>query len=176
MRTKPVIEFPKTRAIKCVGKTAQRRDNFFKTELIWMPNQIHMVEEAHADEFIKYPDIWAECDVATGEVLMDQYVEMCSKAGLPPLLAIEDIVVNTPSEFPEREPPSDMTDEEIDELLKTQKGTLNDAIRTAIDGLDPDNPDHFTTTGKPKVKAIEQIINEAVSADSVKAVWDEMNG
>jgi len=47
-------------------------------------------------------------------------------------------------------------------------------IIAAITDLDPENPDHYDKSGKPKVGAVAEILGEKVTAAEMKAALAEM--
>lgn len=50
------------------------------------------------------------------------------------------------------------------------------AIKEAIGQLDPENPEHFTKGGDPKVEAIEAILGYNISAGERDEVWESLQG
>lgn len=66
--------------------------------------------------------------------------------------------------------PSDLTElfaQAGDELLQTKPKTLADAIQL----LDPSNTEHFTTSGKPQVDALSELMGVKVSATERDEAW-----
>ncbi|MBY6223563.1 HI1506-related protein [Ferrimonas balearica] len=46
-------------------------------------------------------------------------------------------------------------------------------LAQALAQLQPDNPDHFTQSGKPKTEALEALVKQPVSAKARDSVWAE---
>lgn len=177
----------KTRHIKFVGKTPRRRDNLFRSGLVWMPGEVHVVTDEMAAEFTKYPDVWAEVD-ENGGILVDQYLSACAKAKLPPLLVDEapapkDVDAgqkgNGTEGQDEQNPGQGSDDEKQGDDKAPDPAADADpiaAIKQAIYSLDRNNQDHFTEKGSPKVAAVREIAGEDVTVAMLNQAWKEIDG
>lgn len=51
------------------------------------------------------------------------------------------------------------------------KPTRSQAILQAAEGLSPKNPDHFTSDGRPQVKALEAVLGYGITAQERDKAW-----
>lgn len=57
--------------------------------------------------------------------------------------------------------------------LPTAVAVEQQALLAAMAQLEPDNPDHFTTTGKPQVDVLGALLGEPISAAERDAAWEQ---
>lgn len=76
--------------------------------------------------------------------------------------AINDDFDSTPTESPTETPTEVPTEAPTD---------APESIFEAIGQLDPENPEHFTKSGKPEVKALEAILGCPVTAKERDSAW-----
>lgn len=62
-----------------------------------------------------------------------------------------------------------------DDLTSDQEQYDPDELRNAISKLDPDNNDHWTTTGKPQTDALSDIIGRRIKSKERDEAWRKMN-
>lgn len=65
-------------------------------------------------------------------------------------------------------------DSQLNDALTAQQLSLR--IRAAVAGLDKANPEHFTTTGSPKVAAVSAALGESVTGEQLKAALASQGG
>jgi hypothetical protein len=59
-----------------------------------------------------------------------------------------------------------------DQSLLLDQGSVPDTLATAIALLDPANVDHFTSTGKPQIDALETLLGHKVTAAERDEAWE----
>lgn len=136
--------------IMYIGNKPEKRDTVAGSNLYWPGNgTILKVEHTAAIQLIRHPDVWIEVD-EEGEPINPQ-VATKKKGG----------------KAPEPEPAAD-----------EDKGDIGiEDVKAAIFGLDREDPDSFTDTGKPKLKAVAAAMGvDDLDVKLVNAAWKEIDG
>jgi len=183
------------RYFQYIGNKPVKPDNVAKTGIIWNgKGDIKAVPAGAADRLLSHPDIWVEVprrvaeDVAKGfgvvtvDVIGDQYAEKCSDA-----MAVAKVdgdlayaamaLGNTDALTIPADAPPIRNDDTPDPLPPEDDVVITaEDVKSAIFTLDRANPEHFTETGKPRVKAVSAAIGQTVTAALVAEAWAEIDG
>lgn len=170
------------RLIQYIGKKPRKTDNANSpsSEVIWNgPHDVQPVEEKFCPSLLKFPSIWRD---VTDVKLVAQGAGLGSSLSGPG----EPTKVENPAGSPPQQPTGDGNQGAGDGANQPPQGDgdanvveFSDdkatAIKQAIELLDPKNPEHFTGSGVPQVKAIEQLLGYDISAADRDAAWAEVN-
>lgn len=153
------------RLIQYIGKKLRKIDNVNipSSQVVWNgPNDVQAVEEKFCPSLLKFSTVWQDVtDAQQGQ----------SGAGLQSKPNPNGSQGTQNSGDGSQPPQGDGNQGTVVEFSE-DKAT---AIKQAIQLLDSKNGDHFTGSGVPQVKAIEQLLGYDISAADRDAAWGELN-
>jgi hypothetical protein len=136
-----------------IGKKKEWRDTIARTGCVWHGfGDVQTVDAKAAGQLLRFKEIFVRADELER-----------IKADLEKQLDEPELVVE-PDELPAMTPREQEAGVDVE---------LKSKILDALNQMDPANPDHFTTGGKPRVSVVESIIGVDVSAEQVAAVFVE---
>ncbi|MFL0806756.1 MAG: hypothetical protein K6L60_05665 [Oceanobacter sp.] len=125
------------------------------------------LEKVFAEEEARQLAVSKEANVAEPLEVLRFAINRCIDAGQSDqaMTMVREMLAPEPTEMPNPDPG---TGEEIDR-------TEIEAIQAAILALDSENTEtDFTTTGKPRVKAVERVLGRDVTSEQVDTAWNEI--
>lgn len=139
-----------------IGKKKEWRDTIARTGCVWHGfGDVQVVEAKAAGQLLRFKEIFARAEELDAiKAKLEQQL-----ANEPELEPVQQAVTV-----------SAVTPREQDALVSVE---LKAKILDALNQMDPADPEHFTTAGKPRVSVVEQIIGEDVTAEQVAAVFME---
>lgn len=148
--------------IAYIGNKTQKRDTVAYTGAIWSGfGDVQVVDARAASLLLKHPTVWCKQDQL-------ESIKEKLKAG------IENEAQQQAGQQAQQEADKAEADAE-----KPQEDTAKiEAIKSAILALDPTNPEHYTTKGKPKIDAVNVLMPEDLTADGkeVEAIFKALGG
>ena len=162
-----------------VGNKPEKTDTVTHSGLYWPgPGAVLEVDYTIAVQLLRHPDVWVEVD-EDGNVINGKSMRSGQSVGKRPQQPAPKAPESPPQDDGDDdgsgETDSDGDGGEGDDTADHCEVTI-DAVKEAIQGLDRENPDHFTAVGKPKVKAIEFALARKVTAALVAEAWKEIDG
>lgn len=151
-------------AIAYIGNKEIKKDTLCRTGVVWYGQfDVQAVDPVPASRLLKFPSVW---------IREDQLEEYLGN--------IEESLSNDSDDEQEHDQAADTSNddsaEDEDEDSSSDAKKIED-IQTVITSLDQENSDHFTSNGKPKVKAIQARMPDVeISAADVAEAFSALEG
>lgn len=158
-----------SKRIRYIGKKPRKEDNVASSNFVWEhPGQVKEVSDEVAIRLLNYPSVWVEEGAANDPGANAKY---------------ERITGTKESTIIQNGETVDGTGEVVEpEKVKPVENAAgfafsndpSEAVEQAIRMLDPDNDDHFTGQGIPRVGAIEALLGYPIKAEARNAAWEKL--
>ena len=153
-------EFIAPVAVAYIGVKPSKRDTVANTGVVWNGfGDVQVVDARAASLLLKYPTVWCKKDDLkdVGETLKREAAEAAKAEAI------------TEQEVAKPKPVLEPTPED---------NAKKEAVKAAILALDTANPDHFQANGKPKIKVVNVLLGDGLTATAqdVAEAYAELGG
>lgn len=152
--------------IAYIGTKEIKNDTLCRTGVVWFGQfDIQTVDPVAASRLLRFPSVFIRADK------LEQYMEDLEKSLVEDGVGKDESDQSSDDSGQQSEPT--LSNGSTHESPGNEAVTKNfESIQSVILSLDSENPDHFTTKGKPKVEAVRARMPDVeVSADDVAEAY-----
>jgi hypothetical protein len=145
--------------IAYIGAKEIKHDTLCRTGVVWFGQfDIQTVEAVPASRLLKFPSVFIRA------AKLEEYMEALEESLAEDSAQIDDLSTEQVAQDSLSLADAEIAKDPVEEASKKEI----EAIQTVILSLDSENPDHFTTRGKPKAEAVRARMPDVdVSADVI---------
>ena len=150
-------------AIAYIGNKEIKQDTQCRTGVTWYGQfNVQAVDPVPASRLLKFPSVWIRAED------LDKY-----KESIEATLVEDEKEEVTASETESNTAPAEPEKEDATGESGVDR---TEAIQTVILSMDQENPDHFTSGGKPKIEAVRARMTDCeISTAEVTEAWKKLD-
>lgn len=153
--------------IAYIGTKEVKQDTLCRTGVVWFGQfDIQTVEAVPASRLLKFPSVFIRAEK------LEEYMEALEESLAEDSAQIDDLS----TEQVAQDSPSLVDAEKLPDTAEDEASAkVIEAIQAVIISLDQENPDHFTTRGKPKAEAVRARMPDLeVSAEDIAEAFKSL--
>lgn len=167
---------PRVMQVTYIGQKRVKRDTVAGTDTIWMGyGDSQEVPYKQGVNLLQHPDVWMRTDKfleAEGDSATMQDAGFSGSQGGEPNPEEQKDPNPNPNPQANQDPQENQEDKKDSEAQAIELSVMN-----AILSLNPENEEHFSTAGTPKVSAVQNALGDVdikVTGKMVESAWKQL--